>query len=105
MKIKKGDKIRIITGKDAGKEGTVEKTDNKNKTVLVLGLNMYKKHIKKSEKIPQGGVVEIPRPLVVSKVALVCPHCGKLARVKYIYEEKKKWRVCKRCDQKIAHKK
>ncbi|MCX7880910.1 MAG: 50S ribosomal protein L24 [Patescibacteria group bacterium] len=101
MKIKKGDKVRIISGKDKGREGIIEKVYLKANKVLISGINLYKRHIKKSEKFPQGGVVEIPRPLLVSKVMLICPKCHKLTRVGFEKREKKKWRICKKCREKI----
>jgi large subunit ribosomal protein L24 len=63
MKIKKGDKVKVIYGKDKGKEGVVEKVYQKANKVLIPGINLYKKHIKKNEKMPQGGIIEVPRPL------------------------------------------
>ncbi|MFN4212569.1 MAG: 50S ribosomal protein L24 [Microgenomates group bacterium] len=101
MKIKKGDKVKVIYGKDKGRIGTVEKVYRKAGKVLIMGINIYKRHIKKSEKFPQGGVVEVPRPLDVSKVMLVCPKCEKPTRVGYKIEKNKKFRVCKRCKSKI----
>ncbi len=77
MKIKKGDKVKVITGKDAGREAIVEKVYRKNNKVLLPKINIYKKHIKKNEKMPQGGVVEVPRPMDVAKVMLICSKCGK----------------------------
>ena len=97
MKIKKGDKVKIITGKNNGKEGVVEKVYNKQNTLLIPGINLYKKHIRKNEKMPQGGVVEIPRPLAISKVMLICPKCNKPTRIGYVVEKSKKSRVCKQC--------
>jgi large subunit ribosomal protein L24 len=101
MKIKKGDKIRVMVGKDKGREGKVEKVYRKMKKVLVLNINTYKKHIKKNEKLPQGGRVDLPRPIDVSKVMLVCPKCGKTTRVGYSIEKSKKYRICKKCGSKI----
>lgn len=97
MKIKKGDKIKVITGKDKGRDGIVEKTYLKNNTILIQGINIYKKHIKKNEKMPQGGVVEVPRPLTVSKIMLICPICKKSTRTMYKVEKNKKVRICKKC--------
>jgi len=97
MKVKKGDKITVITGKDKGREGIIEKIYFKNNTALVQGVNIYKKHIKKNEKMPQGGVVEVPRPLAVSKIMLLCPVCKKSTRVEYKVEKNKKRRMCKKC--------
>lgn len=101
MKLKKGDKIRVIAGKDRGREGTIDKVYKKQNKVLVLGINTYKKHIKKSDKIPQGGVVELPRPLNIAKVALICQKCGKRTRVLYSIEKGKRVRICKKCGEKI----
>jgi len=97
MKIKKNDKVTIQTGKDRGKQGVVEKIYSKQNTVLVAGLNLYKKHVRKSEQMPKGGIVEVPRPLNIAKVGLVCPHCKKTVKVGYKIEGEKKSRVCKKC--------
>lgn len=97
MKIGKGDKVKIIAGKDRGKEGKVEKVYKKQNKALILGINIYKKHIKKSEKMPKGGVVEIPRPIDVSKTMLICPKCGKATRVGFAVKKNRKYRICKKC--------
>jgi|SRR3989338_1856475 len=101
MRIKKGDKVRVIYGKDKGREGIVESVNPKRKSVVIPGINIYKKHIKKNEKMPQGGTVEIPRPLNIAKVMFICPKCGKQARVKYLVEKEKKFRICKKCKSRI----
>lgn len=101
MKIKKGDKVRVTAGKDKGREGVVDQVYRKSNRLLIQKINIYKKHIKKSEKMPQGGVVEIPRALDVSKVMLICPKCTKLTRVGYKVEKNKKYRICKKCESKI----
>ncbi len=101
MKIKKGDKVQIMTGKDKGREAIVDRVYKKSRKVLLPKLNIYKKHIKKSEKMPQGGVVEVPRPIDVSKIMLICPKCGKPTRIAYSMEKSKKIRVCKRCKSKF----
>lgn len=101
MKIKKGDKIKITVGKDKGKGGVVEKVYKNSNKVLVSGLNLYKRHVKKNEKMPQGGIVEIPRAIDISKLSLVCPKCSKVARVGFKIEKNKKFRICKKCDSKI----
>jgi large subunit ribosomal protein L24 len=101
MKIKKGDKVKIIYGKDKGREGVVEKVYRKDNKVLIPGINLYKRHIKKNEKMPKGGIIEIPRPLDVSKVMLICPKCAKPTRVGILREKNKKWRICKKCKSKI----
>ncbi|MBI2049725.1 50S ribosomal protein L24 [Candidatus Roizmanbacteria bacterium] len=102
MKIKKGDKIKVMTGKDKGREGKVERVYSKQNKILVSGVNLYKRHIKKSDQAPQGGVVEVPRPLDIAKIALICPKCGKVTRVSYINEKGKKLRICKKCKSKFT---
>lgn len=101
MKLKKGDKVKILSGKDRGREGQIEKVYHKQNQVLILGVNLYKKHLKKSEKAPQGGVVAVPRPIHVAKLALVCPKCTQTTRVGYRVKNNKKFRVCKQCKEKI----
>jgi len=101
MKIKKGDKVKIIYGKDKGKEGKVDRVYPKNNTALILGINIYKKHIKKNDQFPQGGKVEIPRPIDLSKVMLICPKCGKTTRVGFKIEKNKRLRYCKKCQSKF----
>lgn len=101
MKIKKGDKVRVIAGKDKGQTGIVERVYQKNNTVLIPKINQYKRHIKKNEKLPQGGVVDVPRPIDAAKLMLVCSKCTKTTRAGYIVEKKKKFRICKKCKSKI----
>jgi len=101
MKIKKGDKIKVMAGKDKGREGQVERAYLKSGKIVVPGINIYKKHIKKNEKMPQGGVVDLPRPLAATKVMLVCPKCKKVTRVGYLIEKNKKYRICKKCQSKL----
>lgn len=97
MKILKADKVKIIYGKDKGREGKIDRVYKKQNKVLIEGINIYKKHIKKSEQTPQGGVVEVPRPLDASKVAVICPKCSKPTRIAIKREKGKKFRVCKKC--------
>lgn len=97
MKIKKNDKVKIVYGKDNGKTGKVEKIYKKQNKALIAGLNLYKKHIKKNEKMPKGGVVEVPRPIDLSKLMVVCPKCGKTTRVGFEIKAGKKNRICRKC--------
>lgn len=97
MKIKKGDKIKVMAGKDKGREGKIERVYKKQNKVLIEGINIYKKHVKKSEQSPKGGIVEIPRALDLSKVVLICPKCSKPTRIGIKREKGKKLRVCKKC--------
>lgn len=101
MKIKKGDTVIVTTGKDRGKKGKVAKLFPSKNAVLVEGINLYKRHLKKREEGKPAGIVELPRPLVTAKVALVCPSCGKPTRVGYLLTRGQKVRICRKCDQKI----
>ena len=101
MKIKKGDKVKIITGKDEGRTGRVERVYKKAEKIVIAGVNIYKKHVKKNEQMPQGGVVEVPRPLHASKVMLICPKCSKPTRVGVEVAKGKKFRICRVCKSRI----
>lgn len=103
MKIKKNDKVKILQGKDSGKTGNVDRVFEKEGKVLVGGLNLYKKHMKpKGEgQKSQGGIVDLGRPILVSKVALVCPKCSKESRVQYKKEGGDKIRICSKCKAQI----
>lgn len=101
MKLKKGDKVKVMAGKDRGRDGMIEKVYQKQNTALILGINQYKKHVKKSEKVPQGGVVDLPRPIDISKLALLCVKCGVITRVGYEVREDKKQRICRKCKEKV----
>ncbi|NTU46609.1 50S ribosomal protein L24 [Candidatus Roizmanbacteria bacterium] len=101
MKLKKGDKIVVITGKYKGKEGVIERVyKNKNK-VIVPEINVVKKNVRKNEQMPQGGIISVERPIDVSKLMLKCPKCNKLARIGYLLEGERKIRICKKCQSAI----
>ncbi len=101
MKLKKGDQIIVTAGKDKGKKGTIERVDTKESTVVVGGVNIYKRHEKKRDEQHPGGIVEFARALPVSNVALVCPKCGKQTRIGYLVTKGDKVRICKKCEQKV----
>ena len=101
MKFKKGDKVKVTVGKDYGRDGIIERLYPKQGTVLVTGVNMVKKHLKKSEQNPQGGVAEVSRPLAVSNLILICPKCKKPSKIGYKIEKGEKKRVCRACESKI----
>lgn len=101
MKIKKGDNVLIISGKDKGKKAKVlEAFPVKNK-IVVEGVNIVKKHRRPKNEKEKGQIVEIAKPISVSNVKLVCPKCGQPARVGYQLTEKKKYRICKKCKQEV----
>ena len=97
MKIKTGDKVIVLSGKDKGKTGKVISADPKNGKVIVEGVNVATKHQKAQKKGQDGGIIKVETPIYVSKVQLVCPKCGKGTRVAYKIVDGKKVRVCKKC--------
>lgn len=97
MKIKKGDNIIAISGKDKGKQGKVIKTLPKDLSVIVENINLKKKHQKPKTGGKKGEKIETPRPVSVSSVMLVCKNCGKPVRVGYKILNDKKIRICKKC--------
>jgi len=103
MKIKKGDIVEIIIGKDRGKRGRVLKVWSKKKKIIVEGLNLVVKHTKPRREGEKGQRVRIPAPLWLSKVMLVCPHCKKKTRVGFKFFDNKKARICKKCKEIISY--
>ena len=97
MRFKKGDEIIITSGKDKGKKGKIDKTYPKKDTVLLPGLNVFKRHMKKRDEQHPGGIIPFARPLSVANIALVCPKCGKPTRIGYKLEKNKKSRICRKC--------
>ena len=96
MFVKKGDKVKVITGKDKGKEGVVKTALPKQNKVIVEGINIVKKHSKPSAEAPQGGIVETEAPIQVSNVMLIDPSTGEATRVGYKFEDGKKVRYAKK---------
>lgn len=101
MKIKKGDQVLIISGKDRVKKGKVLKVFPKESKILVEGINLRKKHQKPKRSGEKGQIITLPASLPVSNAKLICPKCGKATRVGYKITEGKKYRVCKKCGQEI----
>jgi large subunit ribosomal protein L24 len=102
LKIKKGDRVRVLTGKDRGKEGQVAYAFPAEGKLLVDGINVAKKHQKPTRTTTQGGIIDKDMPIPVANVALVCPSCGKATRVGYRVEpDGSKYRVCKKCESDI----
>lgn len=93
MKIKKGDTVKVIAGKDNNKEGKVLSVDVKNGKVLVEGVNMVTKHSKPSQANPNGGIIQKEAPIDMSNVMYV--HKGKATRVGFKVEDGKKVRIAK----------
>ena len=101
MKLKKGDQIIVTLGKDKGKKGKIEKVFPKKDAVVVAGVNVFKKHRKRRDESHPGGIVEIIKPIMASKVALICPKCGKETRIGYSITKGVKVRICRKCEQPV----
>jgi large subunit ribosomal protein L24 len=97
MKIKKGDRVRVIAGKDLGKEGDVMAVLPKFNKVIVDGVNVAKKHQRATRATMQAGIIDKDLPLHVSNVMLVCPSCDKPTRIGYRIEGDTKTRICRKC--------
>jgi large subunit ribosomal protein L24 len=99
LSIRKGDRVRIITGKEKGKEGKVLFAIPEQNKVLVEARNMVKRHTRPTQKVPQGGIQEREAPVHVSNVQLICPNCGQPTRIGHrITENGVKVRVCRSCE-------
>jgi len=92
-KIKKGDRVVVLSGKDKGRTGDVTQVMPKDGKVLVSGLNVMVRHRKPSQANPQGGLDRVEAPLHISKVALADPKSGKPTRVRFEERDGKKVRV------------
>lgn len=99
MKIKKGDTVLIISGKDRGRQGKVLEAFPKEKKIVVEGINIKKKHVRPKRAGEKGQVIQLPAPLDISNVKLICSKCRKATRVGYKIIENTKYRICKKCGQ------
>lgn len=97
MKIRKGDKVQVLQGKDRGKQGEVTFAFPAEGKVIVDGLNVAKRHQKPTQAMQQGGIIDKEMPLPVSRVAVVCPSCSKPTRVGYRFDGNDKVRICRKC--------
>jgi large subunit ribosomal protein L24 len=109
LKIRKGDTVEILTGKDRGKRGKVLETIPTQGRVLVEGRNLVKRHERarpvagtRGAQMTPGGVITKPAPLDASNVGLVCPSCSKVTRIGYtVRTDGTKVRACKKCSSQI----
>ena len=101
MKIRKGDTVKVLSGNDKGKTGEVLEVIPKTQKIIVKGINIRKKHIKPRKQGEEGGIILSEFSIHSSKVAIVCPKCGKATRIGYSVEKDEKVRVCKKCGANI----
>ncbi len=97
MNIKKGDKVKVLAGKDRGAEGIVLAAKPEAQRVTVEKVNLVKKALRPTQANPEGGIATMEAPIHVSNVKLICPSCKEATRVSIKREEGKKVRVCKKC--------
>ena len=96
MRLRKGDRVYIISGKDKGKEGNILRRNVSKDTIVVENINMVTKSTRPTQKNPRGGLVKMEAPVNAAKAMLVCPSCGKPTRVgRAFLDSGKKVRLCK----------
>jgi large subunit ribosomal protein L24 len=101
MKLKTGDQVSIVRGKDNGKTGSVQKVFTKEAKVVVDGINQVKRHLKSRTPGQKSEIITLTKPVAISNVQLICPKCKKLTRVGYKMLKDEKVRVCKKCQAEI----
>ena len=100
-RIKKGDTVVVLSGKNKGRQGEVLRTVSKKNRVFVERVNMIKRH-QKPTQTSQGGIIEKEASIHASNIAPVCPKCNKGVRIGYkIHEDGKKVRVCRKCGEEL----
>lgn len=101
MKIKKGDSVLIISGKDKGRTAKILKSIPKEGKILVEGMNLKSKHVRPKKQGEQGQVVKVSLPIQASNAKFLCPKCGKASRLGYKIDGDKKYRICKKCKSEV----
>lgn len=96
MNIKTGDNVRVMAGKDRGKEGKVIQAFPREEKVVVEKVNVLKKHLRGRQGQP-GQRIELASPISVSRVQIVCGNCGKITRIGFTGTGKEKQRICRKC--------
>ncbi|MBD3263477.1 MAG: 50S ribosomal protein L24 [Candidatus Omnitrophica bacterium] len=102
LRIKKGDRVKVVAGKDKGKTGKVLRIMSSKNRIIIENVNVVKKHIRRRSESEQGGIREIPSSINIANVGLFCSHCNKAVRfgVKKS-KDKTKVRICKKCQRPI----
>ena len=100
LKLKKGDRVVVLSGKDVGKEGEITRVIPERRMVIVDGANVAKRHQRATKATMQGGIIDKDMPLHISNVAILCSSCG-VSRVGYRVEGDMKVRVCKKCGKEL----
>ena len=102
LKLKKGDRVIVLSGKDIGKEGSISRIIPERNMAIVDGINIAKKHQRATSATSQGGIIDKDMPIHLSNLAILCPSCGK-TRVGYLVKpDGSKTRVCKKCEKDLS---
>ncbi len=102
MKIRKNDTVKVLTGKDRGKTGKVLKLFPAKNKIIVEGVNYLKKHSRKTQENPKGGIIKRESVINISNAAIVCTRCGKPSRIGFSrLADGTKSRICKNCNETI----
>jgi len=112
MRIKKGDLVQVLAGKDRGKQGRVLDARPRDRSVIVENINIAKRHTKPRQRssggpgqLPQvdkGGIIDVPAPMPIAKVMLVCTHCDRPTRIAHTtLDNGKRVRVCRHCGEQL----
>lgn len=100
MKIKKNDQVKVMAGKDKGKTGKVLSAFPSQDKILVEGVNFVKRHSRKSQQNPQGGIIQKEAPIHISNLQILCPRCNKPTRTgASVLSDGTKSRYCKQCQE------
>lgn len=100
MHIKKGDLVEVITGIEKGRQGKILRVV-KNDRVVIDGLNFKKRHQKPRTAQQPGGIIDIPGPIHISNIRLICPKCARPTKIRIRKIEEKRKRICKLCEEEI----
>jgi large subunit ribosomal protein L24 len=104
MNVRRGDTVLVLAGKDRGKRGTVERVEKTKRGfgVVIPGINMAKRHQRARSRTQTAGILDIPVPIHISNVQVVCPRCNRPTRIGHAaLEDGRRTRVCKRCGEQI----
>ena len=97
IKLKKGDEVVVLSGKDVGRRGTISRVIPNSDKVIVDGINMVKRHTKPRGQVMQGGIIDKEMPIHVSNVAMWCKDCGPTRIGYHLADDGTKRRICRKC--------
>ncbi len=104
MNVRKGDTVLVLAGKDRGKRGTVDRVEKTKRGfgVVIPGINMAKRHQRARSRTQTAGIIDLPVPIHISNVQVICPRCNRPTRIGHMkLENGSQTRVCKQCGEQI----